>query len=143
MASLQYVRATHFCCGFSICVVTEAQKLMDVITDPCEIRSSLKAAVKMHHLVGHSQNRCSSKISETAKIKHRESSEATPELTGMHSPIVVYPCLTVCLPKCFLTLREGPDLNCFHATDAFLSSRNETLRMSRCALKMAATPAPS
>lgn len=59
----------------------------------------------------------------------------------MHSSSVDYPCLTVCLPKCFLILRAGPDLNCFQATDAFLSRRNETLRMSRCALKMAAAPA--
>lgn len=56
-------------------------------------------------------------------------------------PSMDYPCLTVCLPKCFLILRAGPDLNCFQATDAFLSRRNETLRMSRCALKMAAAPA--
>lgn len=41
----------------------------------------------------------------------------------------------------FSFCERRPDLNCFRATDAFLSRRNETLRMSRCALKMAAAAA--
>lgn len=49
----------------------------------------------------------------------------------MLSPGVDYPRLTVCLPKCFLIL--WADLDCF----AFLTGPNETVRTSRCALKMA------
>lgn len=85
----------------------------------------------MHCLVG--QN--FSKTYEVTKIRHKESSERN--AFAWITPAW----LSVCLPKCFLILRAGPDLNCFQATDAFLPRRNETLRMSRCALKMAAAPA--
>lgn len=87
----------------------------------------------MHCLAG--QN--FSKTYEVTKIRHKESSERN-AFAKRGLPL---PGCPVCLPKCFLILRAGPDLNCFQATDAFLSRRNETLRMSRCALKMAAAPA--
>lgn len=87
----------------------------------------------MHCLVG--QN--FSKTYEVTKIRHKESSERN---AFAKRGLPLLGCLSVCLPKCFLILRAGPDLNCFQATDAFLPRRNETLRMSRCALKMAAAP---
>lgn len=71
------------------------------------------------------QNASPKNFWSSEKSRREESSETPPELWGMLSPSVDYPCLTVCLPKCFLTLRAGPDLNCFRATDAFLSGRKK------------------
>lgn len=78
-----------------------------------------------------------SKTYEAAKIRHKESSERNAfAKRGLPLPAWLSVSLNV-----FLFCEQGLTSIVFQATDAFLSRRNETLRMSRCALKMAAAPA--
>lgn len=91
----------------------------------------------MHHFVGKDRIK-RAQTSEAAEIRHEESSKTPPELGGMRG--LPLPWLSVCL-NVFSSCEHGPDLNCFPEPQMHsCPDENETLRMSRCALKMTAPP---